>query len=96
MSEISMTVLDVDEVKAGFLREDRRPNEILDQLFNLVIGENGGIVIHAEFRIENRMAIQDARFKSLSMGAGESTRMSQLQTNQQIIGLLKVLSLIHI
>ena len=38
MTQITVAVLDIDEIKTGFFRHDRCGNEILNQLLEIVIG----------------------------------------------------------
>lgn len=56
MPEITVRVFDVDEIESGFLRDDRRLDEMPDDLPDLLVRHDiRGVV--AEFFIQKRMRI---------------------------------------
>ena len=86
MTEIAVTVFDIHKVEAGFLRQFRCVDVISNELFDFIVAHHGIIIGQAEFAIEKWMGIKNLRFHLLFVGrTAETTRVSQLQADEQII-----------
>ena len=83
VTEIAVTVLDVHELESQLAREPCGLDEIEDEPIELVIGDD----VHAgrKLSIEQRMRVGHDRIGSiLGAPARESSRMRELQTDEQI------------
>ena len=70
--EVAVAVLDVDEGEARLARAHRRGDEVVDQPIELVVGEDRPIVGDADARVEDRVAIGDARRRSRRASASRT------------------------
>ena len=59
MEQVSMAVLDIDEVESQFAGQARGGGEVGNEAVDLGVGENGAVVVDAEARVKNRMAKGD-------------------------------------
>ena len=63
MPEISMAMFDVDEREPGFLSAHRGVYESFDDLFDLRVCKDRRVRPDAYLLVEQRMMIEDARFR---------------------------------
>ena len=86
MTQIAVTMLDVDEIESQILGEFSCPMKICDDRFYLAVCEKGVIGGRSNPLIQNRMMIQNARLEFCVMVRPTvSPRMRQLQPDQQPI-----------
>ena len=64
VEEITVAMFDIDEIGADIRRDPRGIDIGFDELFDIGVGQESGIVGDAKFAIENGMAEGDARFEA--------------------------------
>ena len=61
VTEVSVTVLEIDELKSGVPGALARAHEVLDQPIQLRVGHARILIVEAEAAIQHGMVIDDAR-----------------------------------
>lgn len=73
MSQITVAMFDIDEIEAYRMSQARGLMEIFDELANLAVGHQRIIRRQTQPAVEDRMAIEDARLRTiLRIGAAVS------------------------
>src|SRR4051812_34272561 len=86
VQQVTVAMLDVDEICAYIPGDPGGANIALDQLLDLRIGEHLFIAGHLELLVQNWMAIRHARFHpELIDRLAESARVGELKANHQIV-----------
>ena len=65
MSQVAVAVLYVDELRSTLLGNPCRRDKALDDSGDVVVGQDGMIIGQVEFAVENRMAVQNPRRRTL-------------------------------
>ena len=87
VAEIAVAVLDIDPGEAGLLRQARRRDEILDEAGDLVVVEEDVVVVDAELRIQQGVAVEGAGLEGRAgVGAAEAARVGELEADAQVGG----------
>jgi hypothetical protein len=83
VTKVAVAMLDIDKIKADLPRQCGGAMELLDDGFDLTVGENGIRVWQFQSPIKQRMAVQDAWLGSVvSIGTAEATRVGELESDE--------------
>ena len=84
MQEIPVAVLDVDEAEAHIPRSPRREDEGADELLDLGVAQDRGVIPHAGALVQQRVAVRDSRLGAvLAVRPREAAGVRQLQPDQE-------------
>jgi hypothetical protein len=87
VTQVAVTMLDVDESKTRFLRQRCRIHEVINQLLQVIVGQDRRVIRDPKPWIEGGVPLHRARLTpTLLVGTCVPARVSELQPNQQIIG----------
>ena len=78
-----MAVLDVDEVEAGSVRNDRGIHVARDEVVELGVGDHRGVVVDTDSGVEPRMAVRDA-WPQRAVRARPAARVGELQAGHHL------------
>ena len=78
-----MAVLDVDEVEAGSVRNDRGIHVAPDEVVELGVGDHRGVVVDTDSGVEPRMAVRDA-WPQRAVRARPAARVGELQAGHHL------------
>src|SRR5919201_5411345 len=83
VSEVAVTMLDVDELESHVVGESRSSHEILDEAIELVIFKNVRNAVEAA--IEQRMGVSGLRLQTvLRVRTREAAGVRELQADEQV------------
>ena len=87
MAEIAVAMLDVDEIEAEVGGDAGGAVEVFDDAFDFGVGEDGIVGVELEARVENRVAIEDARLGLVrSVGAAVAAGVGELEADDEVVG----------
>ena len=87
VQQIAVAGFYVDELITDVAGQSGGGDEGVDQALEIVVGPDDCVVvgIDAEFGVEKRMMVGDARFEAFIVRAGKSAGMRELQADEQIV-----------
>ena len=88
MHEIAVAGLEVDHVEAGCLGIAGRRNVAVDEPLHVVVVQQARSIrgVDTVAAVEQRVVVGDPRLPAHGRGLGESSRMRELQGDDEIVG----------
>ncbi len=84
MAEITVAMLEVDEIVAAIARKARRAHEILDEPGDVVVAQHRPVVRNAVLAVEQGMPVGDHRLEALVVvRLAETAGMGELQADDE-------------
>jgi hypothetical protein len=81
-----MAMLYIDELEPGFPSQNRRTDEISNQVVDLVVGKNRLVRIDSHPFVQDRMSIQDSRLRTgIVIGFAVPAAVSELKAKQEVV-----------
>jgi hypothetical protein len=79
VAEITVAVFDVDEIEAEIVCDASGGDEVVDDLFDVIVGEERGVAVRVYSSVEQWMMIEKTRLGThLFIGTAEATRVREL------------------
>src|SRR5690606_7570988 len=85
VSQVAVTVLDVDEREAGARGEHRGADEVVDERTESRVRDDRRVAGHADARVELRMTVGDDRLGPAGTGSREAAGVGELQADQEVV-----------